>query len=212
MSLVSSMIRLIRWNGITVNTLESLDYHWQKPYQLALLKENGIPVPEFVCGNDSKMFLAFMSQKGRREFVYKSLSGIGNAVLTTREYFEMHQRSLKFEPVLIQDLVKGKNLRIYILDGRVIAAGEIVHKRFDSGTDIRAIVPLEPPKAMKRAVLKAARLLDMTFTGVDVVYNEETGEFHILECNDPAGFAPFERLTNVPIARMLADFLVDNAS
>jgi glutathione synthase/RimK-type ligase-like ATP-grasp enzyme len=203
-----SLIRILEKTKLVVNSIDCLSYHWQKPFQYFILSSNGIPVPDFVVGNDPDELREFIREKPHCQVAYKSTSGTGDVRRIDLEYFERRKGALKYEPILVQEIIEGTNLRVYVLGERIIAAGKITHRGFDSGLDVTSITRIRLSRDIQRIVLAAARTLNMKFSGIDVIRDDASGKFYVLECNDQAGFVLFERLTHVPISRLLADYLL----
>ena len=118
-----------RWEHIGVPVYNGLatSPRMTKPFQLALLKDAGLPVPATRWTNDASEVCSFAA--GTR-VAYKPVSGgaatreLGKADLA-RSRLDLLSRS----PVTFQTLMPGEDIRVYVLDGEVIAAIQIVSQR-----------------------------------------------------------------------------------
>lgn len=197
-----------RWEELGVPVINSLDAaeRTRKPYQLALLKAHGIPVPETLWTNDPAAAAAFA--RGTR-VAYKPVSG-GAA---TKEFAEGDRDPDRLArlancPVTFQELLPGEDLRIFVLDGRVVAALriEVTPGALDYRQNEEKIenVPVEP--ALARMAARATEVLGLRFTGMDLKRAAD-GAFRVLELNPSPMFLGFDERAGTNILGALADAL-----
>lgn len=199
-----------RWEELGVplyNPLSASDA-LRKPYQIGRLAAAGIPVPETLWTNDPEAVRRFA--RGRR-VVYKPLAG-GAA---TRELDldgpdgERLER-LANSPVTFQELLPGTDLRVYVLDGRVISAYRIESSAIDFRGNEQTIHAFEPDGPMAELCLRATRALGLRFTGMDLKAAVD-GEPRVLELNGSPMFLGFDQRAGTDVLGALADALVGAA-
>jgi glutathione synthase/RimK-type ligase-like ATP-grasp enzyme len=190
-----------------VNPPERMAQHFRKLEQLDTLRSAGVPVPATLASNDPQAVRDFARAMGA--IVYKPLAGGAKCRrLTPADLSAERLRRLARAPVLFQAEVPGANIRVYVVDGAVAAAYEIVSDELDyrgAETDVLP-VPLDPAEA--DACLRAAAACDMPFTGIDLRRRPDGG-FAVLECNPSPMFAAIGRRTGAePVSAALADLLL----
>ena len=141
-----------RWEhiGVPVYNGLAMSPRMTKPFQLALLKEAGLPVPATRWTNDASEVCSFAA--GAR-VAYKPVSG-GAA---TRELGEDDLTPSRLDllsraPVTFQSLLPGEDIRVYVLDGEVIAAIQIVSRALDFRGNEERCVRIELPNVRAGAV------------------------------------------------------------
>jgi glutathione synthase/RimK-type ligase-like ATP-grasp enzyme len=205
-ALMASVVCTLRERGVPlVNDLDVNAQHGRKPYQLRLLSDAGLPVPRFLASNDPKAVRSFVRRVKRA--VYKPLAG--GATVREAEPDDMTDdrlEALAYAPVLFQELVEGTSVRVYIVGGKAIAAGEIHSTELDYRRQEDAVNPTRLSTPERRAAVKAARACAMRFSGVDLIRTKD--RFVVLECNPSPMFAVFEEKTGLDVAGPLADYLL----
>jgi glutathione synthase/RimK-type ligase-like ATP-grasp enzyme len=116
-------------------------------------------------------------------------------------------------PVAIQEYIAGEDVRVYIIDGEVVAAARIVTGELDYRRDpdyMKRIHAIElPPEVQQRtaAVFERHRLvcgsMDLRLTA--------DGEFVFLEVNSGGSFLELQTALDVKISDRLADLLIARA-
>jgi glutathione synthase/RimK-type ligase-like ATP-grasp enzyme len=116
-------------------------------------------------------------------------------------------------PVAIQEYIAGEDIRVYVIDGEVVASARIVTSELDYRRDpdyMDRIHALELPAEVQQrtaAVFERLRLvcgsMDLRLTG--------DGEFVFLEVNSGGSFLELQKALKVPITERLADLLVTRA-
>jgi glutathione synthase/RimK-type ligase-like ATP-grasp enzyme len=205
---VLSVLQFLEVHGVAVvNPPTAMRHHSMKPYQVATFAEHGLPVPETVTTNDPAAATAFVERVG--EAIYKPVAGGGHAHAASDEDLSRDQLDrLSNSPVQFQERLRGDDLRLFVVDGEVVAAGRIVSDAVDYRTDDHDVERVDPPADVAADAVEAADLLDLSFAGVDVVYDGSTDEYGILEANPSPMFAAFDRLAGTEVASHLAEFLV----
>ena len=208
--LIVSALRALEASGtLMVNPSDSIGVHGTKPWQMVLFQRAGLPVPESLTTNDPDQVMALIERLG--EVIFKPVSGGGYARLLRRGEVDRERLSLLANaPVLFQQRIKGDNLRLFVLDGRVIAAGRIITDQLDYRVATHDVQPFEPSPALAQAACRAAALCNLRFSGVDVL-QEPSGRFYLLEANPSPMFATFDALADTRVGDQLAAYLVATA-
>ncbi|MGC5014322.1 ATP-grasp domain-containing protein [Streptosporangium sp. DT93] len=193
-SFTFGFVTALRCGGATlVNPPETLGQHFLKLEQLRRLREAGVPVPRTLATNDPDAVVGFARATG--PIVYKPLAGGALCRRVTPEDLRPERlRLLATAPVLFQEEIPGRNLRVYVVGGEVAASYEIVSDELDFRGAERDVFPAAPSPQERDACLRAARACGMTFTGIDVRRRDD-GTFAVLECNPSPMFAAVERRT-----------------
>jgi len=205
-SMLSSFVLTLEGEGaVVVNGLMANAQHTNKPYQLALLRRAGLPVPDWLATNDPEEVRSFVKAVGMA--VYKPLSG-GATVrkVDPEDLTDKRLAALQAAPVLFQELAEGVSIRAYVVGRRVVAAAAIRSSELDyrRGEETVELIRLAPEE--RRAAVGAARACGMLFTGVDLI---RTAKGHkVLECNPSPMFAVFEEKTGLDVAGPLANLLL----
>lgn len=204
--LLMSVVRYLEERGVdVVNPTTTVSLHSQKPLQLARFAEAGVPVPATCSTNDPAAVASFVDRVG--EAIYKPVAGGGHArAVTAEDLTDERLEKLANSPVQFQERVDGANLRLFVVDGSVVAAGRIESDALDYRTEPHDVVAIDPRPEIREAARRAAELVGLPFTGVDVI---DAGErFVVLEANPSPMFARFDELAGTDVAGHLADLLV----
>lgn len=203
------ILALGRAGARLVNPPAALDQHFVKTEQLARLRSAGLPLPRTLATNDPEALRRFASEVGA--VVYKPLAGGGLCRRLLPEDLEGERlAALARAPVLFQEEVRGKNLRVYVVGGRVAAAYEIKSDEVDYRGSEKGVAEAELTGAEAEASVRAASACEMPFTGLDLK-RRDGGGFALLECNPSPMFAAIERHTRrAPVTEALGELLLEH--
>jgi len=187
-----------------------------KYYQLFRLIEAEVPIPKTCITNSATDLQRFVSEIG--QVVFKPLTGgyycreVNHSVLD----FLKNQQA---EPVIFQEYIKGLDIRVYLLKGKVISA-HILEKN-DNYLDYRQnpsfstndyqYTPIELPDYVVKFCVKAANILGLYFTGIDLKIDEK-GQYYLIECNSKPIYMDAEMKLKVPITDKIIDALEKTTS
>ncbi len=202
-SALRSMLRRAEAVGAAViNPVDTLACHFLKPDTLARWRVAGLPVPETLVTNDPKAVTEFARR--HRELIYKPLAGgAETTALTARDLSPDRLAALRNAPVMFQERIRGADVRAYVLDHRVIAAGELSTEATDFRTTRQTFRPTSLSDAESVAVLAAAETLSLRFAGIDLK-RPDSGESMLLDGNPAPMFAGFEDATGLAVAPAVA--------
>lgn len=182
---------LSRWHALGVPVYNPMGSEWRtdKPCQLALLEAAGLPVPKTLWTNDPAALRRFA--EGRR-LIYKPIfGGAATRELATDDLSDERLAALRAAPVTFQELLPGDNIRVYVLDGRVIAALKIVASELDYRQSEETIEAIALPQALARRCVAAAATIGLRWTGIDLKEDAE-GVPRFLELNASPMFLGFD--------------------
>ena len=116
-------------------------------------------------------------------------------------------------PVAIQEYVPGEDVRVYVIDGEVVAAARIVTSELDYRRDpnyMDRIHAVELPEDVQRRTAEVFEKHRLVCGSMDLRLTAE-GEFVFLEVNSGGSFLELQKALGVRIADRLADLLVTRA-
>jgi len=181
-----------RWEalGIPVYNPLSAFPRITKPYQLALLAAADLPVPDSLWTNDPDAVRRFAA--GRR-IAYKPVAGGAlTKELLASDLEPARLDRLRASPVCFQELLGGRDVRVYIVDGKVACAIEIGTGAIDFRQDEQSHTRFEPDAELRRICTRATEVLGLRFTGMDLKA-DAAGRLKILELNPSPMFLGFDR-------------------
>ncbi len=195
-----------------VNPLLKNDLHRLKTFLFRYLKDNGLPVPQFMIGTSSKDLKRFAKEAfgNSNGAVSKPLAGIYKTYLWDEMAWKNHNWSER--GAFYQYYIKGDTIRCYVLDGKVIASAIIVHgDTVDSSMSQTGIQVVELPERAKRIAQQVTKVLKLPFCGMDLMRENDTGKYYVIDCNISPMFVNFARLSHNDIPAKIADYLIECA-
>nr|WP_217917330.1 hypothetical protein [Myxococcus sp. AM009] len=199
-----------RWErlGVPLYNPPSSDGCMHKPAQLAALQAVGLPVPQTLWTNDAEAVRRF-ARKGR--VAYKPISGgAATRELSAADLTDERLAALAAAPVTFQELLPGESLRVYVLDGAVIASLRIVSSALDFRQHEERIEQVPLPPEVARDCVRACEVLGLRWTGMDLKRDAD-GVPRILELNGSAMFLGFDARGGTDVAGHLARALARHA-
>lgn len=205
-STLGSLFRMLscRW----VNSPQAIALHAYKPYQLQLLQQAGIRIPQTLISNDPDAVIEFY-ERLNGQVIYKPVrGGAHTARLTPNDLKADRLTDLARAPVQFQECVEGIDVRIYLVKDEIFA-GEIHSRTLDFRDDPQAlIVPIALPDSVAQNCLTLMRVLGLVYTGIDTRRTPD-GEYVFLEGNPCPMFMHFEQQARYPISDRLVDLLLN---
>jgi glutathione synthase/RimK-type ligase-like ATP-grasp enzyme len=204
----SFVAALERGGALLVNHPSTFGQHFLKLEQLQRLRDAAVPVPRTLATNDPAAVVDFARNIGG-PIVYKPIAGGALCRRATADdLLPERLRLLAGAPVLFQEEVPGRNLRVYVVAGEVVASYEIVSDELDYRGAETAVFPAPPSEEERDACLRATEACEMVFTGIDIRRRDD-GTFALLECNPSPMFAAIERRTGESgVTRALGELLL----
>jgi hypothetical protein len=204
-SAIGSLFRILpcRW----VNSPEAIAMHTYKTYQLSLLHQHGIRIPQTLVSNDPQSVVEFYESLNG-QVIYKPVrGGAHTSKLTPDDLKPERLAELAKAPVQFQEMIEGVDVRVYLVKDEAFAA-EIRSSTLDFRDDPQApIAPVDLPDSVIADCQTLAQLLGLVYTGIDI-RKTPYGEYVFLEGNPCPMFIHFEKQTGYPISNRLVDLLI----
>lgn len=204
-----SLLHILAQSVRVINPPDAQEVHRNKVWQIFHLAAEALPVPPTIAGNDRRACERFvLEQGGQDNVVVKPLAGIYKTRLLSEVGLDA---ALARGPVILQRLIRGDTIRAYLVDGKLIGAGNIVHDGLavDSSLGQTGVEVVDLPEDVVAPGWKAAQHLGLVWTGMDFMREDDTGRYFILECNASSMFANFSRMTGCDVPGALAEALLE---
>jgi glutathione synthase/RimK-type ligase-like ATP-grasp enzyme len=180
-----------RWEALGVPLYNSPASDWRtpKPTQLALLGAAGLPVPRTLWTNDAEAVRRFAA--GGRVAYKPVAGGAETRELLAEDLTDVRLGALAGAPVTFQELLPGEDVRVYVVDGEVVASLRVEGRALDyRGHEARVEAVALPPEVARQCV-RAAEVLGLRWTGMDLKRGAD-GVLRFLELNGSAMFLGFD--------------------
>ena len=188
-----------------VNPAACFWFHRSKPAADLRVQAAGVRVPASVVTSDPDVAHAFVDEFAG-EVVFKPVAGGGACRVASHELIEERSAELRRAPVLFQERCRGRDLRIYTVDGVVVGSAVIHTENVDYRGHETGVEPVEIPDDVATIAGRAADALGMVFAGIDVK-DPGTGEYTVLDVNPSPMFASLSEMAGIDIAGALASRL-----
>ncbi|WP_276302345.1 ATP-grasp domain-containing protein [Halorussus lipolyticus] len=207
-------LRILEDEGATVLPgFEAQFAHDSSAWQLHRFAENGLPVPETVVTDDPDEVRAIHETAER--VVYKPLATrMPPKELTDDDITPERLAKLTTAPVVFQEFVPGRDLRIYVVNSEVVGG---FHYRSDrlsfkwslvDGEEV-PVERVDLSESIRESARRAASLAGLEFAAVDVI--DRPGDGHaVLEANPSPRFSVPQSETDADIAGAVAAMLTED--
>jgi len=215
---IKAIIRhLERLGVVLINGSNAIDTVKDKLYTQQVLGESKLPVPKTLLVRHP-IKLEWVEQNIGFPVIIKTLSGsfgAGVFLAETKKQFEqllkMAEITKKSYNIIVQEFVNdswGKDLRVFVLNGKVI--GCMMRQATDD--DFRANItrggegiPYQITDEIEWLGGESARLLGLDIAGVDLLF--DNGGFKICEVNSSPGFEGMDKFTKTNIAEEIVTYV-----
>ena len=187
-----------------VNPVEAFWYHRSKPGADQRLANVGIPVPRGLVTTNARSVADFIDEVG--DVVYKPVAGGGACRLLDRSELDEASRALSVAPVLFQERIVGRDLRIYVVGGQVVGSCVIHTDAIDYRGNETGIEAIETWPELEGLAVRAANALGMTFSGIDIKQVPD-GRLTVLDVNPSPMFVGISQSTGIDVAHAMAVYL-----
>lgn len=153
--------------------------HGTKGQLMLKLADWGFPVPRTLTTNDPEAAQAFFDAVG--EAVVKPAMGIGSTRVVApadRERLD----EIGVTPVLFQERIRGRVVRIHIVGDRVVLALRVIGEHVDSRTLTQGFEYHEMPEEEQARIVAANRRLGLHYAAWDAIHTAD-GRYVYLDCN-----------------------------
>jgi ribosomal protein S6--L-glutamate ligase len=217
----AAVIRQFELMGVfTVLQSEALLKSRDKRTCMQILVANGVQVPSSIITNNVYQLEESIDKIGSAPVVIKLLNstqGLGVVLAETKNSAESVMESflrLK-QKVILQEFIKeadGKDLRIFIVDGQIVAAMERAAKPGEFRSNLHRGATSRKVflrKIEEEVSLKAVKILGLKVAGVDIL-RSSSGPL-VLEINASPGLEGIEGTTRVDVATKIIQYVERNA-
>jgi hypothetical protein len=190
-----------------INSQQATDMHKYKGYQLKLMQQAGIPLPDTIITNDAESVRAFYD-KHHGHVIYKPVRGWAHTEkLTPNDLTDERLSALKQAPIKLQQLILGTDIRAYWVDGTVYAMTiETDTLDFRESPEApRQKITL--PDSVFAQIQTLTQTLGLVFSGIDLRLTP-SGEYVFFEANPTPVFVWDEDTTGYGISQHLAHLLI----
>ncbi len=201
-------LRFLQDRGVPIYNALTLDSVEMKPYRLLKLAYEGMGLPATLYSQRPESVTAFCTE-AERAIAKPVVGGAHVAEVTAHDLSDERLPRVKRAPVTFQELVRGKDVRVYVCRDRIIGALAIDSKREvdfrGAETGVREI-EIRPEAA--EMCLRACRMFGLGFAALDLRMADD-GRMTLLEANNSPMFVNFESHFSTPrvtqsLARALA--------
>ena len=186
------------------------------------LAGGGIPVPKTLSGllcydNDAQISVRTLgkieAQLGYPVVVKSCYGSLGKGVFLAEDRAALAKimGELKCQPHLFQQFIKssaGRDIRVIVIGGRYFAS-----MQRKSGGDFRSNIelggkgePFDAPQELIDMCERTARLLNLDYCGIDVLFGDNG--YILCEVNSNAFFGGIEKVTGKNVAKAYAEYIL----
>lgn len=214
-----ALLRHFERRGVRmVNDAAAIERVADKLHTLQSLNRAGLPIPRTILG-DFPVDIDLVERELGFPVIVKTLKGTrGAGVLKceNRSQFEdlaglLESAEAKAD-FIMQHYVRashGRDVRVLVVGGRVVAAMErrSLTGGFKSNVSLGGVgVAYNPPPEMAELAVKAADILGLDVTGIDILFDEEG--YRICEANSAPGFQGLERASGLDVPTAILEWII----
>ncbi len=207
------LYKLEREGFYVLNPAEAIEHCVDKYDILAILEDNGVPVPRtFATESVAEAEKAFEQLGG--DVVVKPIfgsRGIGATRVVDKEIANTVFKAITFQHgvIYLQEFIPHghSDIRAFVVDGHVIAAMRRVAEGWKTNYSQGAKpAPTTLNKEFEELAVKAAKAVGCKISGVDIL--EGPNGPKICDVNSQPGWKGLQMVTKVNIAEQIVDFLL----
>lgn len=217
----ASLIRQFELMGVkAVNKASGISLAKNKIAMLQALNTCGVSMPTTYVLRSSEYSEQIAAKIGSFPLILKSVTGshgIGVSIIESarglRSIVDMLVDREVSEPIILQEYIResrGKDIRVIIVGGKVVAAMERIARRrgefrsnFELGGKVRIT---ELTQKEKNMAIKATKAFGLDFSGVDILRTKNGPK--ILELNSNPGLSGITQATGKDIAGTIVDLAI----
>ncbi|MCW3993954.1 MAG: RimK family alpha-L-glutamate ligase [Candidatus Bathyarchaeota archaeon] len=205
--------RLERLGLYVINPPEAIEHCVDKYAILAILEDDGIPVPRTaITENVGEALKAFHELDG--DVIVKPIfgsRGIGSTRVTNSEVAATIFKAITFYHgvIYIQEFVPHgfSDIRAFVIGNRVVASMKRVANTWKTNYSQGAKpVSIKLDKTLEEMAVKSASLIECKIAGVDILESSRGPLF--VEVNSQPGWKGLQSVTNFNIADEIVDFIL----
>ena len=192
-------------DALVINRSDPSATNNSKPYQLTVIRQAGLGIPETFISNDAEAARRFLS--ANPDSIYKSISGIRSIVRRVSDAQYGFMDDVNWCPALFQRVVEGSNYRAHVLNDLVLAV-RIESSQLDYRYGHTTMVAAELPAEVAGKCRRLSSMLGLHFSGIDLMRTPDD-EWYCFEVNSSPGYSYFEQGSGQPISAALARLMID---
>ncbi|WP_113671810.1 ATP-grasp domain-containing protein [Vallitalea guaymasensis] len=208
-----------RMNIPCINSSVGIETVKDKLFSQQILAQKKMPVPKTMLMK-FPVDVDFVTKQFEYPLVVKTLSGsLGKGVFLMENRKQLEDLSRMIEianpnmNIIIQEMIKdskGKDLRVFVVGGRVVgcmlrkAKKNDFRANYSAGGTVESY-PLSP--IIEWIALEASKILGLDIAGVDLLFDGES--FKICEVNSSPMFKGLESCTDVNIPKVIFKYAYD---
>ena len=194
---------LVRYPARWVNGWPGYLLDQTRPAALAVVAGLGVEVPATLSTNDPEAVRAFAARWPRA--LFKPIQGGARSQYVTPRHLSDHNlKNLRYAPVMLQEEIPGRDVRVFVAGERVLAC-EGKASTLDSRDPAVALHQL--PSEMEGRCRRIAAALHLVWAGIDFRLTSE-GRYVFLQANPSPRFLGYEASSGLPLTASLADLLI----
>jgi RimK family alpha-L-glutamate ligase len=205
--------RLQRLGMLIINPPSSIERSVDKYYTLALLEENGLPVPRTVVTESHEEALKAFHELGG-DIVMKPLfgsRGIGSTRISDPEIAARIFRTVSFYHgvLYLQEFIPHgvSDVRAFVINNYVVAAMHRVAESWKTNVSLGAKPqPLKLDKEKEDLAIKAAKVIGCKVAGVDILEGPQGPV--VVELNSQPGWRGLQSVTSLNIAEEIVKYIL----
>lgn len=207
------LYRLERLGLYIINPPEAIEHCVDKYDLIAILEDNGVPVPKTVVTENAEEALKAFHELGG-DVVVKPIfgsRGIGSTRLTDPEVAYIVFRSITFYHgvIYIQEFVPHgcSDVRAFVIGNHVAAAMRRVAQSWKTNYSQGARPePVKLDAQLEELAIKSAQLIKCKIAGVDILESPKGPV--VVEVNSQPGWRGLQSITKVNIGNAIVDFVL----
>lgn len=214
-----ALLRHLERSGVRlINGSATIERVADKLHTLQSLSRAGLPIPRTILGT-FPLDIDLVERELGFPVIVKTLKGTrGAGVLKceNRSQFEdlvgLLESAEANADFILQHYVRashGRDVRVLVVGGRVVAAMErrSLTGGFKSNVSLGGVgIAYNPPAEMAELAVKAADILGLDVTGIDILFDEEG--YRICEANSAPGFQGLERASGLDVPGAILNWIV----
>lgn len=211
------ILHMLEVMGVRIfNPPESIEKSVNKYYTSALLQEAGIKTPQTIITESFSEAMRGFKELGE-DIVVKPLFGsLGKGItrITSEDIAYRVFRALEMTKNVfyIQEYIPhgGEDVRVFIIGDKVVASMKRVSENWKTNLSIGGKAEsFDPCDEIKEISLKAAKTLDLDYTGVDVIVSGDNA--YLIELNSTPGWEGLQSVTRKDITQELVDYILSKS-
>lgn len=221
--LQSALLKQFQLSGVPViNGFRPINRAKNKLNTMQILSHHGVPVPRTIVIRRMSQLDFAVKYLGGLPVILKTpfgSYGSGVVIADTKRSLTSSIDAIfggqEMNIILLQQFIresKGKDIRVFVVGGKVVAAmmRQAVRGEFRSNIELGGageVVTITPDE--ERIALRATETLGLEIAGVDIV-RSNSGPL-VLEVNGNPGFKKLEEVTGINIARTIIEHAISRA-